>query len=82
MDEFTPPSFNIPNVNTISPRIASSVDREGAEYAFENTYIHFMENFLPASVILNEANNVIHFFGNYQDICPLHREKPLSIFSA
>ena len=67
VDEFTPPSFNIPNVNTISPRIASSVDREGAEYAFENTYIHFMENFLPASVILNEANNVIHFFGNYQD---------------
>ena len=27
VDEFTPPSFNIPNVNTISPRIASSVDR-------------------------------------------------------
>ena len=47
VDEFTPPSFNIPNVNTISPRIASSVDREGAEYAFENTYIHFMEK-LPS----------------------------------
>lgn len=33
----------------------------------ESTYTQFLENFLPASVVLNEANNVIHFFGNYQD---------------
>lgn len=67
MDEFVTRSFHLPSVNTTFQRVSGSVDREGEEYALENTYIHFMERFLPASVILNEENNVIHFFGNYQN---------------
>ena len=67
VDEFTPPSFNIPNVQAVSPRNVSVAGRSGEDYTLESTYVHFLESFLPASVVLNEANQVIHFFGNYQD---------------
>ena len=67
VDEFTPPAFNIPDIRTITPRAVSLHDREGREYALETSYVHFLENFLPASVVLNESNNVIHFFGDYMD---------------
>lgn len=67
VDEFTPPSFNIPNVQTFSPRTSAPSDRNVSEYTLESAYIHYLENFLPASVVVNEANSVIHFFGNYQD---------------
>lgn len=67
VDELTPPSFHIPNIRTIAPKTISMADREGREYAMESTYVHFLESFLPASVVLNESNNVIHFFGNYVD---------------
>ena len=67
VDEFSPPSFNIPNIRAISPRAAGTVDREQGDSTMETAYIHFLESFLPASVVLNEANNVIHCFGNYTD---------------
>ena len=67
VDEFSPPSFNIPNIRAISPRASGTVDREQGDSTIETAYIHFLESFLPASVVLNEANNVIHFFGNYTD---------------
>lgn len=67
VDELTPPSFNIPNVQTVSPRNISVSNRNEGDYTLESTYVHFLEDFLPASVVLNEANQVIHFFGNYQD---------------
>ena len=66
VDEFTPPAFNIPNIHTISPKVSTATDRDMGEYTLENTYIKFLEKFLPASVVLNEANNVVHFFGDYQ----------------
>ena len=67
VDEFMPPSFHIPNIHAVSPRASSVSDRETGDYTMESTYMQFLESFLPASVVLNEANNVIHFFGNYQD---------------
>lgn len=67
VDEFIPPSFHIPNVHTVSLKTSSAADRETGDYTLESTYTQFLESFLPASVVLNEANNVIHFFGNYQD---------------
>lgn len=67
VDEFTPPSFNIPNIQLVSPKTSNVTDREPGDYAMESAYVHFLENFLPASVVVNEANNVIHFFGNYSD---------------
>ena len=67
VDEFMPPAFNIPNVQNVSPRMVSSSEREAGDHTLESTYTHFLESFLPASVVVNEANNVIHFFGNYLD---------------
>lgn len=67
VDEFTPPAFHIPDIRAISPKTISTSDRESADYALESSYVHFLESFLPASVVLNEANSVIHFFGNYED---------------
>ena len=67
VDEFTPPTFNIPNIRTVAPKTVSMRDRENGEYALESSYIHFLETFLPASVVLNESNQVIHFFGDYMD---------------
>ena len=29
--------------------------------------MHFLEQFLPATVVVNEGNQVIHFFGDYQE---------------
>lgn len=67
VDELIPPSFNIPNVQTVSPRNISISDRSAGDYTLESTYVHFLENFLPATVVLNESNQVLHFFGNYQE---------------
>ena len=33
----------------------------------EALYTRFLEKFMPASLVLNAANSVIHFFGNYMD---------------
>lgn len=66
VDEFTPPAFNIPNIHTISPKVSTEMDKNMGEYTLESTYIKFLERFLPASVVLNEANDVVHFFGDYQ----------------
>ena len=39
----------------------------------ETVYTRFLESYMPASVILNEQNEVIHFFGScldYMSIAP------------
>ena len=66
-DEFRPPAFNIPNIQAISPRMVSLPDRNAGSYMPETTYMNFLEGFLPASIVVNGSNNVIHFFGNYSD---------------
>ena len=66
-DEFRPPAFNIPNIPAISPRMVSLPDRNAGSYMPETTYMNFLEGFLPASIVVNGSNNVIHFFGNYSD---------------
>ena len=49
-------AFNIPNIHTVMPR-DKSVCRPGKlrDYALENSYLQFLERFLPASVVLNEV---------------------------
>lgn len=67
VEEFTPPAFNIPSIQTVSPKMSVTSDRDRGGYTLESTYVHFLESFLPASVVVNESNSVIHFFGNYSD---------------
>ena len=67
MDNLTPTSFNMPNIQTIQPKRPSSESGPISRYTLETVYTRFLEKFLPASVVLNERNDVIHFFGNYLD---------------
>lgn len=67
VEEFRPPAFNIPNVQALSPKSVTISDQNADNYIPETTYMNFLEDFLPASIVLNEANDVIHFFGNYSD---------------
>ncbi len=67
MDDLIPPAFNIPKIQTSMPSASGLAQREESSFALENVYTRFLEKFLPASVILDDQNNVIHFFGNYSD---------------
>ena len=49
------------------PRVVSMQGFESQQYELENIYTQFMEKYMPASLVLNESNDVIHFFGNYMD---------------
>lgn len=60
-------SFSLPRIQTSVPSASDLAQREEFNVAFENVYTRFLEKFLPASVIIDDQNNVIHFFGNYAD---------------
>ena len=66
-DDLVPPAFKIPNIQTTMPSLPGLAHREESNPALESVYTQFLEQFLPASVIVDEQNNVIHFFGNYSD---------------
>ena len=67
MDELMPPTFNIPKIQTSMPSATGLAHREENNLALESVYTRFLEKFLPASVVLDDQNNVIHFFGAYAD---------------
>lgn len=67
MADFMPPSFSIPKVRAARPNASGLARREENAFALEDVYTRFLERFLPASVVLDEQNNVIHFFGDYAD---------------
>ncbi len=67
VEDLTPPAFSIPNIHTVIPtglRMAGSQDDDSVS---EEKYTHFLERFLPASVVVGPDDNVVHFFGNYGD---------------
>lgn len=66
-DNLAAPTFNIPTFQPVQPRTVSLQSMENADYGMEALYTHFLEKFMPASLVLNAANSVIHFFGNYMD---------------
>ncbi len=67
MDDFMPPSFNIPRVHAASRSVPGADRQQDCSCSMEDVYTRFLEKFLPASVIIDDQNNVIHFFGNYAD---------------
>ncbi len=66
-DNLAAPTFNIPNIQPMQPRAVSLQSMESQDYGMETLYTRFLEKFMPASLVLNSANSVIHFFGNYMD---------------
>ena len=62
------PTFNIPSsIQPVQPRAVSLQSMESQDMGMEALYTRFLEKFMPASLVLNAANSVIHFFGNYMD---------------
>lgn len=82
VEDLTPPTFSIPNIQAISAKNIHSFSGQSNDQAQENFYSRFLENFLPASVVLDENDTVIHFFGNYADYFTLAPGKAtLNFFS-
>ena len=67
VEDLTPPAFNIPNIQAISPTSIRPVTSQPQNDGAENLYTKFLETFLPPSVVLDVEDNVVHFFGAYSD---------------
>lgn len=61
------PTFHVPSFQPVTPRLVNMPGVDKQEYEMESVYTSFLEKYMPASLVLNEANNVLHFFGNYTD---------------
>ena len=82
LENLTPLTFNIPNVQAITFKETNSGMNEPMTYPDENLYTRFLETFLPASVVVDGENNIVHFFGNYSDFLMLAPGKAtLNLFS-
>ncbi|MBM6829298.1 PAS domain-containing protein [Anaerotignum lactatifermentans] len=82
VEDLTPPTFNIPNIQAISMRSSYSMGSPQEDRNKEIAYTKFLEAFLPASVVLDENDCVVHFFGNYADYFTLAPGKAtLNFFS-
>lgn len=67
VEDLTPPAFNIPNIQAISPTSIRAGAGHQEDPVAEGLYTTFLEHFLPASAVLNAEDTVLHFFGNYAD---------------
>ena len=67
LDDVMPLSFSMPDVRAEGPGVPLVSGQPGHPFALEDVYTRFLEKFLPASVVIDEQNTVIHFFGNYAD---------------
>lgn len=66
-DDLQPPVFTVPN---ILPQVQISgvgTTQSEKQQKLEDMYVHFLERYLPASVVVNANNDIIHFFGNSTD---------------
>ena len=71
VEDLTPPAFNIPNIQAISPRSIRAGSGQSDSSVSEDLYTKFLENFLPASVVVDANDTVVHFFGDYSSYMTL-----------
>ena len=82
VENLAPPTFSIPNIQAISLKSIHSSSGRNDDSPEENKYTKFLEAFLPPSVVLDEEDTVLHFFGNYGDYLTLAPGKAtLNFFS-
>ncbi len=67
MESPSPSTFTIPTVQAVPARHAAVEGRRSPDNGLEGIYTRYLERFLPASVVIDESNDVIHFFGDYLD---------------
>ena len=82
VEDLAPPTFNIPNVQNISLKNIHAGISQGDDSAVESRYTRFLEQHLPASVVVSADDTVLHFFGSYSDYLTLAPGKAsLNFFS-
>lgn len=82
VEDLAPPTFNIPNVQNIPLKNIHAGMSQSDETASESRYTRFLEQYLPASVVIGQDDTVLHFFGNYSDYLTLAPGKAsLNFFS-
>ena len=82
VEDLTPPAFNIPNIQAISMKSSYTGAGQSNDAAAEERYTKFLETFLPASVVVDEKDDVLHFFGNCNDYLTIAQGKAtLNFFS-
>ena len=66
-EDLQPPVFTVPNIlpQVQIPGMSNAHSQD--QQKIEDVYVHFLERFLPASVVINAQNDIIHFFGNSTD---------------
>ncbi|HIQ73926.1 MAG TPA: PAS domain-containing protein [Candidatus Cottocaccamicrobium excrementipullorum] len=67
MDNTVAPAFSIPSFQPSVPAVVNMQNMDNREYKLESIYTRFMEKYMPASLVLDESNEVLHFFGSYID---------------
>ncbi len=66
-DDLQPPVFNVPNILPSVQISGVNSNHPEEQQKLEDQYVHFLERYLPAAVVINAQNDVIHFFGNSSD---------------
>lgn len=71
VEDLSTPSFSIPSIHNITNVGVKNITNNADDEQAESLYTHFLESFLPASVVIDENDDVIHFFGSYRDYLTL-----------
>ncbi len=66
-EDLQPPVFTVPNILPQVQISGTGVQHKADRKDMEDVYLQFMERFLPASIIINSNNEIVHFFGNSTD---------------
>ena len=82
VEDLNPPTYTIPTIQAISRKRLGGTGAPSTQSVEENRYTKYLELFLPASVVLDTDDTVLHFFGNYADYLSLSGGKAtLNFFS-
>lgn len=71
VEDLSTPSFSIPSIHNITNVGVKNITNNADDEQAESLYTHFLEAFLPASVVIDENDDAIHFFGSYSDYLTL-----------
>ncbi len=71
VEDLSTPSFSIPSIHNITNVGVKNITNNADDEQAESLYTHFLESFLPTSVVIDENDDVIHFFGSYRDYLTL-----------
>ena len=82
VEDLNLPTYTIPTIQAISLKRLGGTGAPSTQSVEENRYTKYLELFLPASVVLDTDDTVLHFFGNYADYLSLSGGKAtLNFFS-